>query len=113
MASVSGASTTQSVAESTQFIRGKFDPIWEHCEICYDNEGKKSLKCLYCGKIFSGGGIHRMKKYFAGRKGDSLVCTKVPYEIRYQLAENLQLVSGTKNEENIKKKQRIHMGIAL
>ncbi|XP_054808669.1 uncharacterized protein LOC129310777 [Prosopis cineraria] len=45
-----------STATSTQSVKAKSDPTWEHCaQIPYKKEGgKPRLKCLYCAKEFAG-----------------------------------------------------------
>ncbi|XP_054782037.1 uncharacterized protein LOC129289285 [Prosopis cineraria] len=66
---------------STQSVRAKSDPTWEHCTaIPNEKGGKPRLRCLYCGKEFGGGGIHRMKQHLAGKKGDATSCKSVPHD---------------------------------
>ncbi|GFZ14934.1 HAT transposon superfamily [Actinidia rufa] len=47
----------------------KHDPAWKHCQM-FKNGDRVQLKCLYCGKIFKGGGIHRIKEHLAGQKDE-------------------------------------------
>ncbi|GMY24697.1 hypothetical protein FCV25MIE_19939 [Fagus crenata] len=83
MDSTSAPSTTRSS------VRGKCDPTWSRVleEV---NDGKSSFKCLYCGKVYKGGGINRMKRHLAGVKGDVESCRSVPYDVRFQMGENLK-----------------------
>ncbi|KAF1867243.1 hypothetical protein Lal_00049672 [Lupinus albus] len=89
-------STTQSVIPTTQSVRAKSDPTWDHCQLVQDVDGKKSIKCLYCSKCYKGGGIHRIKQHLAGEKGDVLPCLSVPFEVKHQLKEHLNQVSGSR-----------------
>ncbi|XP_028785362.1 uncharacterized protein LOC114741275 [Neltuma alba] len=92
-------------APSTQSVRSKADPAWEHCvQVASKNSsGKPRLRCLYCAKEFGGGGIHRMKQHLAGIKGDIISCKKVPGDVRFRLGENLKEI-----EEKKGKKQDIY-----
>ncbi|XP_054824760.1 uncharacterized protein LOC129322470 [Prosopis cineraria] len=90
-----------STAASTQSIRAKLDPTWEHCtQIPNKKEGGKSrLKCLYCAKEFAGGGINRMKQHLAGKRGDAISCKNVPRDIRFRLEENLKEIEGKRTKK--------------
>lgn len=68
----------------------KRDLAWQHCQM-YKKEGKVLIKCLYCGKIFNGGGIYRIKEHLAGRVGNGPVCSKVHPDVRRQMQENLNV----------------------
>ena len=91
MASSEGQSTA---ASSSQSVRSKVDIGWNHCT----EVSKGILKCLYCSKTFSGGGINRFKKHIAGVKGEVRSCDKVPYDIRFQMQENLKSIEGNKKK---------------
>ncbi|KAF1893456.1 hypothetical protein Lal_00001934, partial [Lupinus albus] len=67
--SASSPNTIQSAISTTQSVRAKSDPTWDHCQLCY-----------------KGGGIHRIKQHLAGEKGDVLPC----------LSEHLNQVSGSR-----------------
>ena len=42
--------------------RGKTNPAWDHCKpLELDTNGRGQLMCLYCNKVFKGGGINRFK----------------------------------------------------
>ncbi|KAG8367321.1 hypothetical protein BUALT_Bualt16G0060100 [Buddleja alternifolia] len=45
-----------------------------------------------------GGGINRMKQHLARRKGDIIVCPKVPPDVRYQMEESLKGIVDKKKE---------------
>ncbi|KAF1863216.1 hypothetical protein Lal_00014675 [Lupinus albus] len=94
--SASSPNTIQSVIPTTQSVRAKSDPTWDHCQLVQDVDGKKSIKCLYCSKCYKGGGIHRIKQHLAGEKGDVLPCLSVPFEVKHQLKEHLNQVSGSR-----------------
>ena len=91
MDSNSAPSTTESS------VRGKCDPAWSHVleEV---KDGKSSFKCLYCGKVYRGGGINRMKRHLAGVKGDVASCRSVPYDVRFQMGENLKEIGKAKQQ---------------
>lgn len=79
----------------------KHDPAWKHCQM-YKNGDKVLLKCVYCGKTFKGGGIHRIKEHLAGQKGNASTCLRVPPDIRLLMQESLDGVVIKK-----RKKQKI------
>ncbi|XP_010543776.1 PREDICTED: uncharacterized protein LOC104816585 [Tarenaya hassleriana] len=66
----------------------KQDPAWKHCEM-FSNGDKVQLKCVYCGKCFRGGGIHRIKEHLAGHKGNAATCLSVPPDVRAMMQESL------------------------
>lgn len=85
----------------------KRDLAWKHCQM-YKNDGKVLLKCLYCGKVFSGGGIYRFKEHLAGRVGNGSICSKVHPNIRLQMQESLN-IKGTV----VKKKKKQKSGLEV
>ncbi|KAL3835402.1 hypothetical protein ACJIZ3_010138 [Penstemon smallii] len=90
-----------SIMESGAGTRPKRDPAWKHCEML-KNENKIELKCIYCGKIFKGGGIFRIKEHLAGQKGNGATCLKVKPDVRSQMLETLNGLSGKKrNKERL------------
>ncbi|XP_075663117.1 uncharacterized protein LOC142632629 [Castanea sativa] len=95
------ASTTGSNANSSS-VRAKCDPAWDHVteEL---KDGKSSYRCIHCGKSYKGGGINRMKRHLAGIKGDVAACMGVPYDVRFQMVENLKEIA--KSKEQTKKDQ--------
>lgn len=66
----------------------KTDPAWKHCQM-FKNGDKVHLKCLYCGKLFKGGGIHRIKEHLAGHKGNASTCFRVPQDVRQLMQQSL------------------------
>ncbi|GLT89062.1 hypothetical protein SLE2022_070650 [Rubroshorea leprosula] len=71
----------------------KQDPAWKHCHVFKDGE-KVQLKCVYCSKVFRGGGIHRIKEHLATIKSSNASpCTSVPPDVRDQMQENLDSVT--------------------
>ncbi|KAL3523848.1 hypothetical protein ACH5RR_016682 [Cinchona calisaya] len=66
----------------------KHDPAWKHCQM-YKNGERVQLKCVYCGKIFKGGGIHRIKEHLAGQKGNASSCLRVQPDVRLLMQESL------------------------
>ena len=89
---------SNSVPSSTgSSVRGKCDPAWSHV-LDEVKDGKSSFKCLYCGKVYRGGGINRMKRHLAGVKGDVASCRSVPYDVRFQMGENLKEIGKAKQQ---------------
>lgn len=84
--------------------RQKQDPAWNHCEV-FKNGERLQIKCMYCGKLFKGGGIHRFKEHLAGRKGQGPICEQVPQGVRSIMQESLNgiLVKQDKKQKLIPK----------
>ncbi|GMI85602.1 hypothetical protein like AT4G15020 [Hibiscus trionum] len=82
--------------------RQKQDPAWNHCEV-FKNGERLQIKCMYCGKMFKGGGIHRFKEHLAGRKGQGPICEQVPQAVRALMQESLNGFLGKRD----KKQKRI------
>jgi len=74
IASTTTQSSEPSISISTSSgIRGKTDLAWGHCREAPELSAgckKTKLVCLYCAKVFAGGGINRFKQYLAGTKGE-------------------------------------------
>ncbi|XP_068643622.1 uncharacterized protein [Aristolochia californica] len=68
----------------------KHDPAWKHVQILSMNGERRKLKCIYCGKIFQGGGIHRIKEHLAGQKGNASRCPRVLPEVQLLMRESLE-----------------------
>ncbi|KAK9123923.1 hypothetical protein Sjap_013525 [Stephania japonica] len=79
----------------------KHDPAWKHCQM-FKNGDRVQLKCVYCYKMFSGGGIHRIKEHLACQKGNASCCPRVPGDVRDVMLQSLEGVSVKK-----RKKQKI------
>ncbi|XP_048628870.1 uncharacterized protein LOC125574816 [Brassica napus] len=69
----------------------KQDSAWKHCEV-YKYGDRVQMRCLYCKKMFKGGGITRVKEHLAGKKGQGTICDQVPEEVRLFLQ---QCIDGT------------------
>ncbi|CAH2079105.1 unnamed protein product, partial [Thlaspi arvense] len=69
----------------------KQDNAWKHCEI-YKYGDRLQMRCLYCRKMFKGGGITRVKEHLAGKKGQGTICDQVPGDVRLFLQ---QCIDGT------------------
>lgn len=85
--------------ESVARTRKKQDPAWNHCEKIKDG-ARVELKCIYCGKVFKGGGIYRFKEHLAGQKGNGATCSKVHPDIRLQM---LEVLIGSSSKKKKKK----------
>ncbi|XP_019151198.1 PREDICTED: uncharacterized protein LOC109147966 [Ipomoea nil] len=77
----------------------KRDPAWKHCQV-YKNGDNVHLVCIYCGKIFSGGGIHRVKEHLAGQKGNGSTCSRVAPDVRLAMQECLSAVVKSKKHKH-------------
>ncbi|KAG8390833.1 hypothetical protein BUALT_Bualt01G0124600 [Buddleja alternifolia] len=77
----------------------KHDPAWKHCQM-FKNGDRVHLKCIYCGKIFKGGGIHRIKEHLAGQKGNAATCLRVQPDVRLQMLESLNGVAVKKRKKH-------------
>ncbi|KAL5569037.1 hypothetical protein UlMin_025612 [Ulmus minor] len=66
----------------------KHDPAWKHCQM-FKNGERVQLKCIYCSKLFKGGGIHRIKEHLAGQKGNASTCLRVPGDVRTIMQQSL------------------------
>ncbi|KAJ6300793.1 hypothetical protein OIU76_021565 [Salix suchowensis] len=91
----------EEILEPSPMTRKKQDLAWKHCQMF--KEGKKTyLKCIYCGKMFKGGGIHRLKEHLAGRKGGGPMCRSVPPDVRLWTQQYLDGVIGKQNSHQLK-----------
>ncbi|KAK1409447.1 hypothetical protein QVD17_35973 [Tagetes erecta] len=88
------ASDLEPVAVNSQ----KHDPAWKHCQM-YKSGDKVQLKCIYCGKMFKGGGIHRIKEHLAGQKGNASSCLRVQPDVRLLMQESLNGVVVKKRKK--------------
>ncbi|XP_034894179.1 uncharacterized protein [Populus alba] len=73
--------------------RGRTDLALGHCREAPElSVGCKITKlvCLYCAKVFAGGGINRFKQHLAGAKGEVEQCHKCPPDVRHQMLLNLK-----------------------
>lgn len=86
------------VMEPVPVTSQKHDPAWKHCQM-YKNGDRVQLKCIYCGKIFKGGGIHRIKEHLACQKGNAATCLRVPQDVRHQMLESLNGIAVKKRKK--------------
>ncbi|KAI4986145.1 hypothetical protein ZWY2020_018775 [Hordeum vulgare] len=73
----------------------KHDPAWKHC-LMVRLAGRDRLKCVYCGKHFLGGGIHRFKEHLARRPGNACCCPDVPADVEAVMHRSLDEVAAKK-----------------
>lgn len=66
----------------------KHDPAWKHVQM-FKYGDKVQLKCMYCLKMFKGGGIHRIKEHLACQKGNASMCSSVPPDVRLHMQQSL------------------------
>ena len=73
--------------------KGKTDLAQGHCREALELSvgcKKTKLVCLYCAKVFTGGGINRFKQHLAGGKGEVEQCRKCSPDVRHQMLLNLK-----------------------
>ncbi|OMP03888.1 putative Zinc finger, BED-type [Corchorus olitorius] len=70
-------SSTQNSSPKRSSKRGKSDPAWAHCRLIESTTSKGKLMCMYCQKVFAGGGINIFKQHLAGTRGEVEACKKV------------------------------------
>ncbi|XP_010525164.1 PREDICTED: uncharacterized protein LOC104803010 [Tarenaya hassleriana] len=78
----------------------KQDSAWKHCEV-YRYRDRLQMRCLYCRKMFKGGGITRVKEHLAGKKGQGPICDRVPEDVRQFLQ---QCLDGTVRRQRKRRK---------
>ncbi|KAG6535220.1 uncharacterized protein LOC122015432 [Zingiber officinale] len=76
----------------------KHDPAWKHC-LMVRSTGRTKLKCVYCFKLFLGGGIHRIKEHLARHKGNASCCPKVPLEVQLAMQHSLDGSSARRKKK--------------
>ncbi|KAK9913576.1 hypothetical protein M0R45_037387 [Rubus argutus] len=76
------------VMEPVPITSQKHDPAWKHCQM-FKSGDRIQLKCIYCSKLFRGGGIHRIKEHLAGQKGNASTCLRVPPDVRALMQQSL------------------------
>ncbi|KAL5581614.1 hypothetical protein UlMin_014056 [Ulmus minor] len=86
----------------------KQDPAWKHCQVFVKTEEAANglvkvevKKCLYCGKMFQGGGINRLKGHLAGRAGNGPICDQVPDHVRLAMLQNMDSCKRQKSGQLI------------
>jgi hypothetical protein len=66
---------------------------WGHCREAPELSvgcKKTKLVCLYCAKVFAGGGINRFKQHLTGAKGEVDQCRKCPPDVQHQMLLNFK-----------------------
>ncbi|XP_010256841.1 PREDICTED: uncharacterized protein LOC104597132 [Nelumbo nucifera] len=86
----------------------KRDVAWKHCQM-FKFENRTRLKCIYCGKMFSGGGIHRIKEHLAGQKGNGPTCPRVHPDVRRIMRQSLEgsIVKSRRKQKRTEDGQRL------
>ncbi|GAV79673.1 zf-BED domain-containing protein/DUF659 domain-containing protein/Dimer_Tnp_hAT domain-containing protein [Cephalotus follicularis] len=85
------------------------DLAWKHCQV-FKNGSRAQIKCLYCSKMFKGGGIHRFKEHLAGRKGQGPICGHVPQHVRQLMQQSLDRILGKQKNrpQKMTHQQKLH-----
>jgi hypothetical protein len=97
----STAQSSQPSISMSSGSRGRTDLAWGHCREAPELSvgcKKTKLVCLYCAKVFAGGGINRFKQHLAGAKGEVEQCRKCPADVRHQMLLNLKRNAETKKK---------------
>nr|XP_027071766.1 uncharacterized protein LOC113696566 [Coffea arabica] len=66
------------------------DIAWGYVSEGRNAQGRKTMTCTYCFKVFHGGGIHRMKQHLAGVTGSITSCAHVDPAVRLAILTSLQ-----------------------
>ncbi|XP_034899368.1 uncharacterized protein [Populus alba] len=89
----STAQSSQPSISMSSGSRGRTDLAWGHCREAPELSvgcKKTKLVCLYCAKVFAGGGINRFKQHLLGAKGEVEQCRKCPPDVQHQMLLNLK-----------------------
>ena len=85
--------SSQPLISMSSGSKGRTHLAWGHCreapELSVECK-KTKLVCLYCAKVFTGGGINQFKQHLAGAKGEVEQCCKCPPDVRHQFFFNLK-----------------------
>lgn len=84
--------------QNVQCTRQKTDPAWNHVKMTIEEGGKKVYTCVYCAKVFRGGGIDRIKQHLAEKNCETLSCKKVDGDTKYRMEENLKEIAARKKK---------------
>ncbi|XP_071917038.1 uncharacterized protein [Coffea arabica] len=85
-----GAFNSEESASQPQGHRQKTDIAWGYVSEDRNAQGRKTMTCTYCFKVFHGGGIHRMKQHLAGVMGSVTSCSHVDPAVRLAILTSLQ-----------------------
>ncbi|CAN1774920.1 hypothetical protein LINPERHAP1_LOCUS13136 [Linum perenne] len=91
-------------------VKQKTDIAWNYFEELIEENGSKVFRCLFCAKVYKGGGINRMKQHLAGITGQISRCLKVPFDVREKIQNNLTEFNLNKLE---KKKAYASVGMTF
>ncbi|CAN1797914.1 hypothetical protein LINPERHAP1_LOCUS21468 [Linum perenne] len=91
-------------------VKQKMDTAWNYFEELVEENGSKVFRCLFCAKVYKGGGINRMKQHLAGITGQISRCLKVPFDVREKIQNNLTKFNLNKLE---KKKADASVGMTF
>ncbi|GJV04186.1 zinc finger, CCHC-type containing protein [Tanacetum coccineum] len=80
-------------------VKAKLDKAWEHVTQHVEESGKKVFICNFCSKIIRGGGINRVMKHLAGRKGEVAPCTLVDLDVRLAIQSILKETDNKPKEK--------------
>jgi len=108
----STAQSSQPSISMSSGSRGRTYLAWGHCREAPELSvgcKKTKLVCLYCAKVFAGGGINRFKQHLAGAKGEVEQCRKCPPDVRHQMLLNLKGNAETKKKLEKCKQNSIHL----
>ncbi|XP_031248834.1 uncharacterized protein LOC116106610 [Pistacia vera] len=105
--SSSGSCQQSTSMDVSQTFRGRNDIAWAHVNEGVDENGKKILTCLYCGKILRGGGIYRVKLHLTGIKREVGKCPKVPFDVKFKIREALNEI-GAKNKQKVELRKNVN-----
>ncbi|PWA36402.1 hypothetical protein CTI12_AA600350 [Artemisia annua] len=75
------------------------DKAWDHVPQGIEEQGKKVLVCNFCGLIMRGGGINRVRKHLAGRKGEVAPCMVVDQDVRVAIEASLKETNDERKEK--------------
>ncbi|CAN1167570.1 hypothetical protein LINPERHAP2_LOCUS27301 [Linum perenne] len=91
-------------------VKQKTDIAWNYFEELVEENGSKVFRCLFCAKVYKGGGINRMKQHLAGITGQISRSLKVPFDVREKIQNNLTEFNLNKLE---KKKADASVGMTF
>lgn len=69
--------------------------------------------CLYCNKVFKGGGTNLFKKHLARIRGETKSCKKVLADVRFQMLQNVEghVVKKRKSQQEYEKHNQYGLGL--
>jgi hypothetical protein len=97
----STAQSSQPSISMSSGSRGRTDLAWGQCREALElsvGYKKTKLVCLYCAKVFAGGGINRFKQHLARANGEVEQCHKYSPDVLHQMLLNLKGNAAKKKE---------------